>query len=379
MNDIRGWCTYTNQNWFPNKQRKTKPRATNFSKARSKLKLLNNSVFFSNSFTQARCIQDPFHCGITLNVSSFDWTKYFFDTSATITFNKFIQLEFSLVPEGKTTKMARKRRRKSNSSESSIEQCILQDLLHSDDQETFLLSKVRIVNKPKLPVPKSNDYWLNIFPKLANNKFSKYYRRSRASFEALCHELFDKSGYKDKNRFIKSMAMTLEYLSTATRLVDIEIKYGLALGLVHKETDQIIHLLGSELYSIVVKWPSNNERQAISQRFWEQRGLPYCCGAIDGTLVRTFGYRPNRTELNTRKCHYGFNILLVCDDQGLIREACVGEAGSQADSAILQRQEFYRDIEMKLKNDLNAERPFYLLSDKGILLLIKGWQVYPTS
>ena len=97
-----------------------------------------------------------------------------------------------------------------------------------------------------------------------------------------------------------------------------------------------------------MQWPNQNERQAISQRFWNQRGLPYCCGVIDGPLIRTFGYRPNRDELNTRKCHYGFNIFLICDDQGLVRDAKVDEAGNQADSSNLQRMDFYRNIESRL-------------------------------
>ena len=53
-------------------------------------------------------------------------------------------------------------------------------------------------------------------------------------------------------------------------------------------------------------------------------------------------------------------------DQGLIREAWHAEPGSAGDSSILQRLTWFRNLESNLRNNTNANRPFYILSDKGM-------------
>ena len=116
-------------------------------------------------------------------------------------------------------------------------------------------------------------------------------------------------------------------------------------GTCYQKSAKIKQVLGSTFHNSVVKWPQELERHAISHRFNLQRQLPFCIGAIDGTLIRTFGYNPNRDERNTRKCHYGFNLVIICDDQGLIRAAFHGEPGSQADSSILRRSEWFKNID----------------------------------
>ncbi len=84
------------------------------------------------------------------------------------------------------------------------------------------------------------------------------------------------------------------------------------------------------------------------------------------TLVELFGFYERRDEMNTRKCFYGFNVVVICDDLGVIRQGRYDQVGSEADSTILRESLWYQDIDSHLNNSHTPLRKFYILSDKGI-------------
>ncbi len=172
--------------------------------------------------------------------------------------------------------------------------------------------------------------------------------------------------YQNRDKFKKSVAMTIEYLTSRSTLKRLGDKYNMSVGKMHKETDYVINVFATHFHDMMVTWPLFSERSAIANRFWNQRRLPLCVGAIDGTLARCYGYYTNREEMITRKCHYGFNLVFFCDDQGKVRKAFYGEAGSEADSSIIMRSTWYSSINSHLFNKNNPNRPFYILSDKGM-------------
>ena len=116
---------------------------------------------------------------------------------------------------------------------------------------------------------------------------------------------------------------------------------------------------------MVCQWPNEQECGRIATS-WYKYKLPLCVGAIDGTLVATKCYQPNRQELNTRKSHFAFNVLLVCDFKGCIRHYVCDAPGSMADVTIYEESDLFSGIVQRLKNDNNTSHPFYLISDKGI-------------
>ena len=177
---------------------------------------------------------------------------------------------------------------------------------------------------------------------------------------------YDCNPYQDINCLEKVLCMTIEYLATRCTLISIGSKYNMCDGNAHTHTTAIIKILATRFHDSMVYWPSQLEKQAIANRFDSHKQMPMCIGVIDGTLVRTFGFYDKRQEMNTRKCHYGFNVLLICDDRGIVRKDWVDQAGSEADSTILRESAWYQDIRAHVGNTHTPTRPFYLISDKGI-------------
>ena len=157
------------------------------------------------------------------------------------------------------------------------------------------------------------------------------------------------------------------YLSTRSRVCDIVLLYDIAHGKAQAELDYGIAFLGDVVLSDVCKWPEEQER-AVTAHLYEQRySLPLCVGAVDGTLIRIMGFGPNKADLTGRKSHYGFNLLLFCDDRTLIRYYVNGAPASFADSSILDTSVFMQDIASRLSNSVKPRDNYYVLSDKGIV------------
>ena len=157
--------------------------------------------------------------------------------------------------------------------------------------------------------------------------------------------------------------MTVKYL--ALRPV-LGAKYNMADDAVHGHMTTMTNILASIVHDFYVNWPKQMEKQAIFNTFNSHKQMPMCIGIIDGTLVQTFGFYERREEMNTRKCHYGFNVLLISDDQVFIRQDWCDQAGSEADSTILRESDFYNSIAEHVGNTNCPARPFYLISDKSI-------------
>ena len=117
--------------------------------------------------------------------------------------------------------MTQNRRRRRESSSSSDEEHLLEHLVEVANRTNNLVAKVRTNMNPKTKIPKCKDFWPRVFNSLLDHKFSVYYRRSRSPFYQLIDFLFPLSNYSVKNKFIKAMAMTIKYVSTRARIVDL--------------------------------------------------------------------------------------------------------------------------------------------------------------
>ena len=84
----------------------------------------------------------------------------------------------------------------------------------------------------------------------------------------------------------------------------------------------------------------------ILEKQVNKKHLPHCVEIIDGT----FGFYHRREEMNTRKCHYGFNVVLICDDRGVVRQGWYDQSESEADSTILRESSWYSDVGDHLGN-----------------------------
>lgn len=253
----------------------------------------------------------------------------------------------------------------SDSSDSFLEELIDEYCLNDNDIVYLQTIKPRTMINERQYITKEN-YWLNSFPSFPENAFVKKYRMRRASFNQIAEQYFEQSNLNYENDWKLCLALTIEYLSCRSRQFDLSVLYGVSVGKVNEHISRGVYVLAVFLTEDVVTWPNEEERALIAQRHHSRWDMPMCIGAIDGTLVRTKGYQPNKTELNTRKCHYGFNVLLLCDDSALVRYYVAGSCGSLSDSTIFENTNLYNQLNTKLFNSNRVTHNYYVISDKGI-------------
>ena len=240
---------------------------------------------------------------------------------------------------------------------------IIEDIIYDEDIEDHFKCRKTAINR--VEIPKTN-FWEAVYPFLPPTAFVKKYRVCRSTFEELCDEYFEQSGYVDYEVWRKVLALTIDYLSSSARQFDLSILYGMSIGYVNLAIDNCVDILATCVKEDVVTWPNEDEREIIAARNFKRWNIPGCIGAVDGTLIRIKGYQPNKADLNTRKSHYGFNLVLISDDCGLIRYCITGSCGSLSDSDVLDDSDLFRSIEDKFLNSQKQSHNYYIISDKGI-------------
>ena len=253
----------------------------------------------------------------------------------------------------------------SSSDDSLIDKLVNDFILDDTDAYIIATVKPKIMSKPKEAIVKSN-FWSDVYPLLSDNAFKSRYRRSRESFNSFAEQHFARSPYKNMQRWIKALSITIDYLSTGVRVQDLVLLYDSAQGKIFMDIDCCISFLEKCVLPLVCQWPDEVERGHLAALNWIKYKMPMCLGAIDGTLVKIKGYQPNRKELNCRKSHFAYNVLLVCDFNGLIRFYVCGSPGAMSDVTIYEESDLFANLAEWLKNSNRLTHPFYLISDKGI-------------
>ena len=97
------------------------------------------------------------------------------------------------------------------------------------------------------------------------------------------------------------------------------------------------------LKDAVIRWLDETKRQQIAKRFYLEYKFPHCVGVI---LDGTFLYLRNKPELcgedyMTREGGYGFNYLIICDDQARILYYVCGWSGSTHDNRVWRNSKMF--------------------------------------
>ena len=65
-----------------------------------------------------------------------------------------------------------------------------------------------------------------------------------------------------------------------------------------------------------IRWPSNQEKEAIKNEFYEMARFPCVIGCIDCTHIRIQGPHDNDNFYVNRKRYHSINVQAICDDKG---------------------------------------------------------------
>lgn len=204
----------------------------------------------------------------------------------------------------------------------------------------YMLTQSRTLNG-RNSIPKSSELERMMF-EFPDRQFRIIARCDKASFVRLVadleqHAVFqNNSKHSQKHVWIQVM-LTLSRLGcegNGTSIGATAIHWGKSYGSVVNFTDRTLQAILS-LRDAEIKWPSAQERRAISSRFDRDHGMKGCVGIVDGTHVNFF-QRPavDGEVFFNRKQRYSMNVQLVCDDKRRIIYHQVGWPGSVYDSTI---------------------------------------------
>jgi hypothetical protein len=119
--------------------------------------------------------------------------------------------------------------------------------------------------------------------------------------------------------------------------------HGIGDGTVNTYTSRFIHAI-ILLKKEYLYWPKAEERRRIAERFASKYGLYDCVFIVDGTYVN-FAQKPGidgETYFH-RKSKYGYNIMLLVDDNRRILYYLIGWPGSVSDSVIWQSSNIFNN------------------------------------
>ena len=134
----------------------------------------------------------------------------------------------------------------------------------------------------------------------------------------------------------------------------------------------------------VIKWPSEQERVIIKNRFKREAGINGAVGIIDGTPV-IFSQRPaiDGEVFWSRKSVYCINLQLICDDRGFIRWFLSGWPGSVYDNTVFEKSsisnnpaQFFKPGEFLMADSGYALKPHCITPYKHPQTLVPHHQMF---
>lgn len=117
-----------------------------------------------------------------------------------------------------------------------------------------------------------------------------------------------------------------------------------------------------------IAWPDAAERIRIKTNMERISGFPGCVGMLDGKHITIT--KPHEEPAAYRNRHHNYSILVqgVCDDNLMIRDLYVGEAGSLHDARVFRRSPLCRN--MLYRPDMFSEGE-HLIGDSAYMLTDK--------
>lgn len=167
-------------------------------------------------------------------------------------------------------------------------------------------------------------------------------------FQALTTTLFNYLVHRGRLRRERTpmqdiLLMVLWLLATPDSFRSVALRFGVNPGTLYYFYLYIIQAL-RELAPQYISWPNAEERVVIRDSFQRATGFPGVIGCIDCTHVQITAPLELAARYTNRHHQYSLNVQSVVDNNLLVRQLHVGEAGSLNDRRVFRRSLLMRDL-----------------------------------
>jgi len=229
-------------------------------------------------------------------------------------------------------------------------------------------------------IPKSTDWYNNIFPILDEKRFKEHFRITRNTFNRLVEDLYpylvgEDSNFRCAIPVEKKVAIGLFRLASSSELRVICELFGVGASTVHKIQYEFCNAVIAE-YHDQISWPTADEEVTkIASDFERLWGYPFSIGAIDGCHIPCSPEKKDATDYYNYKGWYSTVLLAICDANYLFTYINFGTPGKTNDGFIFKHSRHYRAIQDQLIQfrDLgrdigNTRCPLHLIGDAAFTL-----------
>jgi hypothetical protein len=207
----------------------------------------------------------------------------------------------------------------------------------------------------KNPRPKTDGYWIDVFPNLTDNSntknnFKAHFRITRSTFNLLLFHLQNHPSYNN-NRNINieiQVAIAIWRLANNTPYRIFEQTLGISQGSVANYTDRFLKAMLDQ-FSNIISWPNESQIDEISYGFESvssfNSSLKKVIGAIDGSHIRILPTIKDSERYINRKGYHSINLMGVVDHTEKFTYVYIGEPGSVHDARVFRRSSLFHEIQ----------------------------------
>lgn len=181
------------------------------------------------------------------------------------------------------------------------------------------------------------------------------------------------------------MCNNFRYFITGTHFGDLLVQFRVGTSTIHyiirRTCDAILKTMMSEL-----SYPTERDYYDIMNKFWSERQMPNCVGAIDGKHVMIQAPPWSGSQYYNYKGYFSVVLLAVCDTDYKFTMVDIGQYGSISDGGvfsdcalgkrILEEEANLPVQKLNLPNSRNSNNAFFV-ADQAFPLSKRIIRLYP--
>ncbi|XP_018402197.1 PREDICTED: putative nuclease HARBI1 [Cyphomyrmex costatus] len=157
-------------------------------------------------------------------------------------------------------------------------------------------------------------------------------------------------------------------LATPDSYRSVGLKFDLAKSSLNHCVRRVIQAF-CNISNDIIKWPSVNRMNTVTEKFKQIAGLDNVLGAIDGSYIEIPAPSIDAHCYLTRKCRYAIILQAVCDADMRFIDCYVGYPGSVGDLRVFRNSDLWNCVNRNPQSFFPNQE--FIIGDKAYPVL--GW------